>query len=120
VVNDLQGRFHLSEETLVTSSESITGPSHGVVGQDPFWSGDFRRVLFGTESPVYEINPPMSPEPETTPETTTYRFVLPPEMAHLAQLIRVSKPELLQLLFLLSIPSELLRLIQIYPLVTMH
>jgi hypothetical protein len=26
----------------------------------------------------------MSPEPETTLETTTYRFVLPPEMAHLA------------------------------------
>jgi hypothetical protein len=26
----------------------------------------------------------MSPEPETAPETTTYRFVLPPEMAHLA------------------------------------
>jgi hypothetical protein len=41
--------------------------------------------LFGTESPVYEIiNPPESPEPETTPETTTYRFILPPEMAHLA------------------------------------
>jgi hypothetical protein len=41
--------------------------------------------LFGTEStPVYEINPPVSPEPETAPETTTYRFILPPEMAHLA------------------------------------
>jgi hypothetical protein len=41
--------------------------------------------LFGTEStPVYEINPPVSPEPETTPTTTTYRFILPPEMAHLA------------------------------------
>jgi hypothetical protein len=41
--------------------------------------------LFGTEStPVYEINPLMSPEPETAPETTTYRFILPPEMAHLA------------------------------------
>jgi hypothetical protein len=26
----------------------------------------------------------VSPEPETTPETTTYCFVLPPEMAHLA------------------------------------
>ena len=79
------GRFHLSKETLVTSSESIAGPSHGVVGQDPSWSGDFRRVLFGTESPVYEIiNPPMSPEPETAPETTTYRFILPPKMAHLA------------------------------------
>jgi hypothetical protein len=26
----------------------------------------------------------VSPEPETTPETTSYRFVLPPEMAHLA------------------------------------
>jgi hypothetical protein len=79
------GRLNPSEETIVTSSESTVGPSHGVVGQDPFWSGDFRRVLFGTEStPVYEINPPVSPEPETTPETTTYRFVLPPEMAHLA------------------------------------
>jgi hypothetical protein len=79
------GRFHLSEEALTTSSESIAGPSHGVVGQDPFWSGDFRRVLFGTEStPVYEINPSMSSEQETAPETTTYRFVLPPEMAHLA------------------------------------
>jgi hypothetical protein len=79
------GHFHLSGETLVTSSESIAGPSHGVVGQDPFGSGDFRRVLFGTESPVYElVNPPVSPEPETAPETTTYRFVLPPEMAHLA------------------------------------
>jgi hypothetical protein len=79
------GRLNPSEETIVTSSESTAGPSHGVVGQDPFWSGDFRRVLFGTEStPVYEINPPVSPEPETTPETTTYRFVLPPEMAHLA------------------------------------
>jgi hypothetical protein len=41
--------------------------------------------LFGTESSaVYEINPPVSLEPETTPETTTYHFVLPPEMAHLA------------------------------------
>jgi hypothetical protein len=41
--------------------------------------------LFGTESsPVYEINPPVSPELETTPETTTYHFVLPPEMAHIA------------------------------------
>jgi hypothetical protein len=41
--------------------------------------------LFGTESPVYEIiNPPVSPELETAPETTTYCFILPPEMAHLA------------------------------------
>jgi hypothetical protein len=41
--------------------------------------------LFGTKSPVYElVNPPVSPEPETTPETTSYHFVLPPEMAHLA------------------------------------
>jgi hypothetical protein len=77
-------RLNPSEETIVTSSESTAGPSHGVVGHDPFWSGDFRRVLFGTESkPVYEINPPVSPELETTPETTTYRFVLSPEMAHL-------------------------------------
>jgi hypothetical protein len=78
-------RLNSSEEAVVTSSESTVGPSHGVVGQDPFWSGDFRRVLFGTESPpVYEINPPVISETETTPETTTYRFVLPPEMAHLA------------------------------------
>jgi hypothetical protein len=41
--------------------------------------------LFGTESPIYEIiNPPVSPEPETALETTTYRFILPPEMAHIA------------------------------------
>jgi hypothetical protein len=79
------GRLNPSEETIVTSSKSIAGPSHGVVGQDPFCSGDFRRVLFGTEStPVYEINPPVSPELETTPETTTYHFVLPPEIAHIA------------------------------------
>jgi hypothetical protein len=78
------GRFHLSGDDL-PPTESIAGPSHGVVGQDPSWSGDFRRVLFGTESPVYEvINPPESPEPATAPETTTYRFILPPEMAHLA------------------------------------
>jgi hypothetical protein len=57
--------------------ESIAGPSHGVVGQGPSWSGDFRRVLFGPESPE-------SPESEITPATTTYRFILPPEMAHLA------------------------------------
>ena len=78
-------RLNSSDEAVVTSSESTVGPSHGVVGQYPFWSGDFRRFLFGTESPpIYEINPLVSPEPETTPETTTYRFVLPPEMAHLA------------------------------------
>jgi hypothetical protein len=41
--------------------------------------------LFGTESPVYEIiNPHVSPEPKNAPETTTYHFILPPEMAHLA------------------------------------
>jgi hypothetical protein len=80
----LAGRFHLSGDYL-PDTESIAGPSHSAVGQDPSWSGDFRRVLFGTESPVYEIiNPPESPELETTPETTTYRFILPPEMAHLA------------------------------------
>jgi hypothetical protein len=74
-----------SEEAVVTSSESTVGPSSGVVGQDPFWLGDFRRVLFGTEPPpVYEINPPVSLETETTPVVTTYHFVLPPEMAHLA------------------------------------
>jgi hypothetical protein len=31
-----------SEEAVVTSSESTVGPSSGVVGQDPLWSGDFR------------------------------------------------------------------------------
>jgi hypothetical protein len=78
------------EETAVTSSESTVGPSHGVVGQDPFWSSNFCRVLFGTESsPVYEINPPVSPELDTTPETTTYRFVPPPKMAHLANTMSV-------------------------------
>ena len=34
-------RLNSSDETIVTSSESTVGPSHGVVGQDPFWSGDF-------------------------------------------------------------------------------
>jgi hypothetical protein len=77
-------RLNPSKETIVTSSESTVGPSHGVVGQDPFWSGDFRQVLFGTESPpIYEINPSVSSETKIAPETTTYRFVIPPEMAHL-------------------------------------
>jgi hypothetical protein len=77
-------RLNPSEGTIVTSSEPTVGPSHGVVGQDPFWSGNYRRVLFGTESPpVYSLNPPVSPEAETPPETTTYHFILPPEMAHL-------------------------------------
>ena len=41
--------------------------------------------MFGTESPIYEvIDPSVFPEQGTAPETTTYRFVLPPEMAHLA------------------------------------
>ena len=78
-------QLNYSEEAVVTSFESTVGPSPGVVGQDPFWLGDFRRVLFGTESPtVYEINPPVFSETETTPVSTTYHFVLPPEMAHLA------------------------------------
>jgi hypothetical protein len=78
-------RLNPPEEAVVTSSESTIGPSSGVVGQDPFWLGDFRRVLFGTELPmVYEINPPVSPDMETTPVATTYHFVLPLEMAHLA------------------------------------
>jgi hypothetical protein len=72
----LAGRFHLSSEDL-PPPESIAGPSHGIVGQGPSWSGDFRRVLFGPESSE-------SPESEITPTTTTYRFILPPEMAHLA------------------------------------
>jgi len=79
------GQVNPSEETIVTYYESTIGPSNGVVGQDPFWSGNLCRVLFGTESPpVYAINPPMSSETKTTPETTTYRFILPPEMAYLA------------------------------------
>jgi hypothetical protein len=69
------GRFHLSGDDL-PPPESIAGPSHGVVGQGPC-SGDFQRVLFGPESPE-------SPESEITPATTTYRFILPTEMAHLA------------------------------------
>jgi hypothetical protein len=61
-----------SKEAVVTSFELTVGPSLGVVGKDPFWSGDFRRVLFGTESPtVYEINPPVFSETETTPVNTT-------------------------------------------------
>ena len=52
--------------------------------------GGFPTSLFGTESPpVYEINPPVSSETETTPETTTYHFVLPLEMAHLANTMSV-------------------------------
>jgi hypothetical protein len=35
------GRFHLSGDDL-PRTESIVGPSHGVVGQGPSWSGDFR------------------------------------------------------------------------------
>jgi hypothetical protein len=70
------GRFHISSDDL-PPPESIAGPSHGTVGQGPSWSGDFQRVLFGPESPE-------SPESEITPATTTYRFILPPEMAHLA------------------------------------
>jgi hypothetical protein len=34
-------RLNSSDEAVVTSSESTVGPSHSVVGQDPFWSGDF-------------------------------------------------------------------------------
>jgi hypothetical protein len=46
--------------------------------------------LFGTESPVYEvIDPSVFPEQGTAPETTTYHFVLPPEMAHLANTTNV-------------------------------
>jgi hypothetical protein len=78
-------RLNSSEEAVVTSSESAIGPSPGEEGQDPFWSGNFRRVLFGTESPiVYEINPPVFSETKTIPVPTTYHFVLPDEMAHLA------------------------------------
>jgi hypothetical protein len=35
-------QLNSSDEVVVTSSESTVGPSSGVVGQDPFWSGDFR------------------------------------------------------------------------------
>jgi hypothetical protein len=83
-------RLNSSDEAIVKYYESTVGPSPGVVGQDPFWSGDFQRVLFGTESPtVYEINPPMFSETETTPVTTTYHFVLPPEMTHLTNTMSV-------------------------------
>jgi hypothetical protein len=75
------GQFHISSDDL-PPPESIAGPSHGIVGQGPSWSGDFRRVLFGPESPE-------SPESEITPTTTTYRFILPPEMAHLANTMSV-------------------------------
>jgi hypothetical protein len=78
-------RLNPSEEAVVTSSESAIEPFPGEENQDPFWSGNFRRVLFGTESPiVYAINPPVLTETETIPVTTTYQFVLPDEMAHLA------------------------------------
>jgi hypothetical protein len=65
-----EGRYHLSRDDL-PPPESAAGPS---------WSGDFHRVLFG------DSEPPESPiwESEITPATTTYRFILPPEMAHLA------------------------------------
>jgi hypothetical protein len=65
-----EGRYHLSRDDL-PPTESAAGPS---------WSGDFHRVLFG------DSEPPESPiwESEITPATTTYRFILPPEMAHLA------------------------------------
>jgi hypothetical protein len=65
-------QLNSSEEAVVTSFESNVGPSPGVVGQDPFCSGDFRQVLFGTKSPtVYEINPLVFSETETTPANTT-------------------------------------------------
>jgi hypothetical protein len=35
------GRFHLYGDDL-PPPESIVGPSHGIVGQGPTWSGDFR------------------------------------------------------------------------------
>jgi hypothetical protein len=78
------GRFHLSSDDL-PPPESAAGPSHGVARLDPSWSGDFHRVLFG------DSEPPESPvwESEITPATTTYRFILPPEMAHLANTTNV-------------------------------
>jgi hypothetical protein len=78
-------RLNSSGEAVVTSYESTIGPFPGEEGQEPFWSGDFRRVLFGTESPpVYEINPLVFMETETVPVNTTYHFVLPDEMVHIA------------------------------------
>jgi hypothetical protein len=78
-------RLNSSRELVVTTSGSPVGPFPGVEGQDPFCSGDFRRALFGPGSPtVYEINPPVFSETETVLVNTTYQFVLPDEMAHLA------------------------------------
>ena len=34
-------RLNSSEEAVATSSKSTVGPSPSVVGQDPFWSGNF-------------------------------------------------------------------------------
>jgi hypothetical protein len=105
------GRFHLSGDDL-PPTESIAGPSHDVVGQGPSWSGDFRRVLFGPESPE-------SPESEITPATTTYRFILPPEMAHLANTTSVQTG--IPATTLAPINTQRTRqLIQLYPRVTMH
>jgi hypothetical protein len=36
------GRVNPPEETIVIASKSTVGPSHGVVGQDPFWLGNLR------------------------------------------------------------------------------
>jgi hypothetical protein len=78
-------RLNSSGEVVVTYSESAVGPFPREEGQDPFWSGNFRRVLFRTESPiVYEINPPVFSETETILVPTTYQFALPDDMAHLA------------------------------------
>jgi hypothetical protein len=66
-------------------SGSLSGPGD----QDPFWStGIFRLDLFDLGSPVIsKINPPVISEisdTETVPVTTTYPFIVPVEMAHLA------------------------------------
>jgi hypothetical protein len=77
-------RLNSSGELVVTTSGSPVGPFPGVEGQDPFWSGDFRRALFGPgSSTVYKINPQVFSETETASVNTTYHFILLDEMAHL-------------------------------------
>jgi hypothetical protein len=76
-------------DLIVVYFGSLTGPFPGIEGQDPFWStGVFQRDLFGLGSSVIsEINPPVISEIsnlETVPLTTSYHFIVPAEMAHLA------------------------------------
>jgi hypothetical protein len=78
-------RLNSSGDVVVTSSGSPIESLLGIEGQDPFWSADVRRGLFSPESPVVsEINPSVFSKPETVPVNTTYQFILPAEMAHIA------------------------------------